>query len=237
MEVLAETAFWLGLGKIIWVDLLLSGDNAVVIALAVRSLPAHQQRRAILLGAGLAILMRVLLTLFAVELLQLPYLKLVGAILLLWIGVKLLSDDGDGEGSVRQGRTMWSAVKTILMADFVMSLDNVMGVAGAAASAPTALVRDILVLFGLGASIPIVIWGSGVVLKIMERFPTIITLGAMLLGWIAGEMLAVEAFVAEMTKGIPQAEYGIAATGAVLVLIVARLIKGSKNAPVGERDL
>lgn len=229
--------FWIGLGKIIWVDLLLSGDNAVVIALAVRALPAYQQKRAVLLGAGLAILMRVTLTLFAVELLQLPYLKFVGALLLLWIGVKLLRDDGDGEGHVREGRNMWSAIKTILMADFVMSLDNVMGVAGAAAGAPTALVRDILVLFGLGASIPLVIWGSGVVLRVMERFPLIVKLGGMLLGWIAGEMLAVESFVADLIAGIPHAEYGIAAAGAALVLLIARLLNGSHQAPVGERDL
>lgn len=237
MEVLMAAEFWIGLGKIIWVDLLLSGDNAVVIALAVRALPAHQQKTAVLLGAGLAILMRVGLTLFAVELLQLPYLKLVGALLLLWIGVKLLCDEDGAEGRVREGRSMWTAIKTILMADFVMSLDNVMGVAGAAAAAPTALVRDILVLFGLGASIPLVIWGSGLVLKTMERFPIIVKLGGMLLGWIAGEMLTAEPFLASALAGMPHAEYGVAGAAAVLVLLIARLLNGSRRPAVGERDL
>lgn len=239
MDVLETGAFWLGLGKIIWVDLLLSGDNAVVIALAVRALPVHQQKRAVVFGAGLAIAMRVILTLFAVELLQWPYLKLFGAILLLWIGVKLLSGDDDSGGNIREGRTIWSAIKTILMADFVMSLDNVMGVAGAASNAPSALIRDILVLFGLGASIPVVIWGSGIVLRVMGRLPVIVTLGGMLLGWIAGEMLAMEAFVARLSQGIPHAEYVFAVLGALLVFAISRLMSYRRNGltSVQERDV
>lgn len=239
MEVLETAVFWIGLGKIIWVDLLLSGDNAVVIALAVRALPKHQQKKAVFFGAGLAIAMRVILTLFAVELLQQPYLKLLGALLLLWIGIKLLSGDDDDAGNIREGRTIWSAIKTILMADFVMSLDNVMGVAGAASNAPSAMIRDILVLFGLGASIPVVIWGSGIVLRVMERMPVIVTFGGMLLGWIAGEMFAMEAFVAEFSSGIPHAEYGFALLGALLVLGISKLMAVRKNGgtSVAERDV
>ncbi|GAP36433.1 TerC family protein [Piscinibacter sakaiensis] len=179
-------AFWIALLKIIWVNILLSGDNAVVIALAARNLPPHQQGKAVFAGSGAAIVLRVVLTVFAVKLLQFPYLKLVGAALLLWIGIQLLAGDDDG-GEVKASASLWSAVRTILIADLVMSLDNVIAVAAAANSAPESI-RTLLLVLGLGLSIPLIIFGSTLLLKLMQRFPAIITVGAGLLGFVSGEM-------------------------------------------------
>jgi len=186
IQAFSELAFWLALGEIVWVNLLLSGDNAVVIALAARSLPAKQQRLAVVGGSGAAVLMRVLLTAFAVALLQQPWLKLVGAGLLLWVGVKLLVPE-EAEGEVTAGDSMLSAIRTILIADLVMSLDNVIAVAAAADQGPHEA-KVALLMIGLGLSIPIVIFGSALMLRVMERLPIIITLGGALLGWIAGEI-------------------------------------------------
>jgi YjbE family integral membrane protein len=179
----ASPEFWLALGKIVWVNILLSGDNAVVIALAARSLPPQQQKQAIMIGSGAAIALRIVLTLVAAQLLLLPYLKLVGALLLLYIGVTLLlpENDSDEEGSGVTG-SMAVAVRTILIADLVMSLDNVIAVA-AAANGNTALL-----VIGLATSIPLVIFGSTLLLKVIERFPVIVWAGAALLGFIAGEI-------------------------------------------------
>ena len=220
MELLESTAFWIGLLKIIWVNILLSGDNAVVIALASRSLAPAQQKQAVIWGSVAAIAMRVLLTIFAVQLLQLPWLKAVGAVLLVWIGIQLMVDEG-GEGRIKEAGNLLSAIKTILIADLVMSLDNVLAVAAAAEAAlPEA--RLPLVVIGLALSIPIVIFGSGVVLKLMERFPVIVTLGAMLLGWIAGEMLAKEEVVASYTHDSTLAHWMLYLGGALLVLAVGK---------------
>jgi YjbE family integral membrane protein len=182
MEAL-DQAFWIGLAKIIGVNIVLSGDNAVVIALAARSLPPKQQKQAIFWGSGAAIVMRIVLTVFAVKLLALPWLKLIGSILLVWIGIQLLlpEDEGDEEGGGSDN--LASAIKTILIADLVMSLDNVIAVAAAAGGSL------VLLIAGLAISIPLVIFGSTLLLKAMERFPVIITIGGGLLGFVAGEML------------------------------------------------
>jgi len=187
-ESFADLGFWRALGAIIWVNLLLSGDNAVVIALAARSLPQRQQGTAVFLGSAAAIVMRVLLTIFAVALLQLPWLKLVGGVLLLWIGVKLLVPE-DGEDSIDGGESLLQAIKTILVADLVMSLDNVIAVAAAAEEGPPHA-RITLLVLGLAISIPIVIFGSTMMLRLMERFRVIIILGGGLLGYIAGDLMA-----------------------------------------------
>lgn len=181
-EMLGSYDFWLGLAKIIGVNIVLSGDNAVVIALAARSLPVRQQKLAIFWGSGAAIVMRIVLTLFAVQLLALPWLKLVGSLLLFWIGVKLLVED-DGGDDIESSDNLIAAIKTILIADLVMSLDNVIAVAAAAAGNMTLLV------LGLAISIPMVIFGATLLLKLMERYPAIITIGAALIGLVAGEML------------------------------------------------
>jgi YjbE family integral membrane protein len=197
-ETLSSILFWQALGAIIWVNLLLSGDNAVVIALAARSLPAKQQKLAVFWGSAAAIIMRVILTVFAVALLQLPWLKLIGGVLLLWIGVKLIVPEEGGE-DIQSSDNLLQAVKTILIADLVMSLDNVIAVAAAAEQGPPEAKIALLVI-GLALSIPIVIFGSTLMLKVMGRFPVIITLGAALLGWIAGDIMVTDPAIAGWVK-------------------------------------
>jgi YjbE family integral membrane protein len=181
LEELASQAFWFGLAKIIGVNIILSGDNAVVIALAARSLPQKQQKRAIIWGSVAAIVMRVVLTFFAVALLTLPWLKIIGSLLLFWIGIKLLIPE-EGDEEIAASGQLLAAIKTILLADLVMSLDNVIAVAAAAGGSA------VLLILGLAISIPLVIFGATLLLKLMERFPVIITIGAGLIGWVAGEM-------------------------------------------------
>ena len=185
MEELASQAFWIGLAKIIGVNIILSGDNAVVIALAARSLPAKQQKQAIIWGAGAAIVLRIILTLFAVALLSLPWLKLVGSVLLFWIGIKLLIPE-EGDPDIKAHDHLMSAIRTILIADLVMSLDNVIAVAAAAGGSVTLLV------LGLAISIPLVIFGATLLVNLMDRFPVIITIGGGLIGWVAGEMMVTD---------------------------------------------
>jgi YjbE family integral membrane protein len=191
----ASLEFWLAVGQIVLIDILLGGDNAVVIALACRNLPERQRRTGIVWGVLGAVGLRTTLTLFAVALLTIPYLKIVGGLLLFWIGVRLVLPDNGGEQEVAASASLWAAVKTIIVADFVMSLDNVVAVAAAAKDEP------MLIGFGLLVSIPIIVWCSQLVLRLMERFPIVITLGGALLGYIAGDMMtrdpAIAAWVAE----------------------------------------
>ena len=229
-ELMTE-AFWIGLLKIIGVNIVLSGDNAVVIALAARSLPPKQQKAAILWGSGAAIVMRIILTIFAVKLLALPWLKLIGSALLFWIGIKLLVPE-DGEENVDSSDNLMAAIKTILIADLVMSLDNVIAVAAAAGGSLTLLV------LGLAISIPLVIFGSTLLLKLMERFPVIITIGGGLLGFVAGEMLVTDPALKDVLagvgvgfddKGVPRVggialEMMTGVLGAAVVVLVGNLI-------------
>jgi len=176
------------------VNIILSGDNAVVIALAARSLPAKQQKAAVLWGSGAAVVMRIVLTIFAVALLTLPWLKLVGSLLLFWIGIKLLVPEED-EANVNASDNLVSAIKTILIADLVMSIDNVIAVAAAAQGSMT------LLILGLAISIPLVVFGSTLLLHLMERWPVIITIGAGLLGFVAGEMLVTDPALKDWLAG------------------------------------
>jgi len=185
LEELATQAFWVGLAKIIGVNVILSGDNAVVIALAARSLPARQQKQAVFWGAGAAVVLRVILTIFAAALLTLPWLKIIGSLLLFWIGVKLLIPE-EGDDEIQASDQLLAAIKTILVADLVMSLDNVIAVAAAAGGS------YVLLILGLAISIPLVIFGATLLIKLMDRFPVIITAGAGLIGWVAGEMLVAD---------------------------------------------
>ena len=188
MDFIAEVqtpAFWTGLMMIIWVNIVLSGDNAVVIALAARSLPQKQQGKAIAWGAGAAVVLRIVLTLVAVAALKWPYLKLIGGVLLFWIATKLLMPEDGGE-DVESSDNLIQAIKVILIADLVMSLDNVIAVAAAAKGS------TLLLVLGLAISIPLVIFGATLLMKLMERYPVIITIGAGLLGWVAGEMLVTD---------------------------------------------
>jgi len=186
MNELVTSQFWLGLGAIIWVNIILSGDNAVVIALAARSLPAKQQKLAIFWGAAAAVVLRIVLTIVAVELLKLPYLKLIGGVLLFWIAVKLLVPEDDGDGDVKSSDHLIGAIKTILIADLVMSLDNVIAVAAVAKGS------FVLLVLGLLISIPLVVYGATMLMKLMDRYPVIITVGAALIGYVAGEMLVTD---------------------------------------------
>lgn len=181
MSMFTTPEFWLALMQIILINIVLSGDNAVVIALASRSLPPEQQKKAIMFGSVGAIVLRLVLTFFAVYLLSLPYLKLAGAALLLWIGVNLLKGEDD-EAELEGHSNLAAAIKTIIVADLVMSLDNVIGVAAAANG------NMVLLVVGLCISIPLIIYGSTLMLKLMTRFPIIVVIGAALLGWVAGEM-------------------------------------------------
>lgn len=211
--------FWVAVGQIILIDILLGGDNAVVIALACRGLPPEQRKWGIIWGTVGAIVLRVLLIAFALTLLTVPYLKLVGALLLLWIGIKLLiPQEDDAHSSITSSDRLWGAVKTVIIADLVMSVDNVLAIAGAAENAGKHQLG--LVIFGLLVSIPIIVAGSQIVLKLMDRFPHIITAGGMLLGWIAGQMAITDPAVKNWMTVTKPFEYGCAAAGALLVLAV-----------------
>jgi YjbE family integral membrane protein len=194
MHELMTSQFWLGLGAIIWVNIILSGDNAVVIALAARSLPQRQQKLAILWGAAAAVVLRIVLTIVAVEMLKLSFLKLIGGALLFWIAVKLLVPEDDGDEDVKSSEHLIGAIKTILIADLVMSLDNVIAVAAVAKGS------ILLLVLGLLISIPLVVFGATMLMKVMERYPVIITVGAALIGYVAGEMLVTDPTVLEWFK-------------------------------------
>lgn len=218
------TDFWIPLLKIIGINIVLSGDNAVVIALAARSLPPVQQKKAIFWGSGAAIIMRIVLTIFAVQLLGWPYLKLVGSVLLLWIGIQLLLPE-DGEENIESSSHLMTAIKTILLADLVMSLDNVIGVAAAANN------NTVLLVIGLAISIPLVIFGASMLLKLMERFPVIITIGAALLGWVAGEMAVTDPAISDwVNKNANWLHYAGPAIGAAIVLSVGKIMGNRKEA-------
>ena len=215
MAFLTDPNFWIALSQIILINIVLSGDNAVVIALACRSLPARQQKKAILFGSVGAIVLRVILTFFAVYLLTLPYLKLVGAALLLWIGVGLLKGEDD-DGDIAENAGLMAAIKTIIIADFVMSLDNVIGVAAAAHG------NVALLVMGLVISIPLIVFGSTIILRLMTRFPVIITAGAGLLGWVAGEMAISDPVIAHTVENFHWLHTGAPVAGAVLVVAIGK---------------
>ncbi|MGE0799735.1 MAG: TerC family protein [Lautropia sp.] len=227
MAMLATPAFWVALLQIIMINIMLSGDNAVVIALASRSLPAQQQKKAIIFGSVGAIVLRVVLTFFAVLLLELPYLKLVGGVALLWIAVSMLNES-DEEGNLDAHSHLWAAIRVIIIADFIMSLDNVIGVAAAAKG------NIVLLVLGLAISIPLIIWGSQIILKLMERFPIIIVGGAALLGWVAGEMLVSDQAVSGWIEANAHALHTVVpALCAVLVVIVGKWLAGRSAAASG----
>jgi YjbE family integral membrane protein len=210
-------AFWIAVLQIIAIDILLGGDNAVVIALACRKLPEAQRKQGIFWGVAGAIGLRVVLIFFALQLLEVPWLKIVGALLLVWIGIKLLQPEEEGHGDVAAATSLAGAIKTIIVADAVMSLDNVIAVAAAAHGSM------LLVVFGILVSIPIVVWGSQLVLKLMDRYPIVITAGAALLGWIGGGMILGDpALPKDALAAIPYAKQVMALCGALLVIGVGK---------------
>jgi YjbE family integral membrane protein len=218
MEVLQNPEFWIGLVKIIWINIILSGDNAVVIALAARTLPPHQQTKAVVLGSAAAVVLRVLLTIVAAQLLALSYLQIVGGLLLLWIGVQLLGDEDEGEpGEARHSGSLLSAIRTILIADLIMSLDNVIAVAAAARGSM------LLLILGLAISIPLVIFGSTLMIKLMERFPVIVVIGAGLIGWVAGEAIVSDNVLRDFVAANRWLHYAGPALGAAVVIGLGKL--------------
>jgi YjbE family integral membrane protein len=233
MEV-TSPQFWIALLQIIAIDILLGGDNAVVIALACRRLPPRLRNQGIFWGVFGAIALRVALIFFAITLLRIPYLKMVGALLLIWIGVKLLLPEEDGAHEISASDHLLGAIKTIVIADAVMSLDNVIAIAGAAKDSM------ILIVFGLLVSVPIIVWGSKIVLTLMERYPVIITAGGALLGWIAGAMFASDVAVQDwVVTHAPWLVHVAPVAGALLVIAAGKLVarRMASAAAVPEVDL
>ena len=210
MEYLSNADFWIGLVKIVWINIILSGDNAVVIALAARSLPPQQQKKAVMFGSGAAVVLRIVLTVVAAKLLELSFLQIVGGCLLLWIGYQLLTGEEEDDGASKSAGGMFAAIRTILIADLVMSLDNVIAVAATAQG---------------NISIPLVIFGSTLMIKLMERFPVIVTLGAALIGWVGGETIVNDNLLHDYAMGHPWLHYVAAIAGAVLVVMVGKLMQ------------
>ena len=220
---------WVVVGQIILIDVLLGGDNAIVIALACRQLPDHLRMLCIFWGTIGAIVVRILLVAFAVTLLDLPWLKIIGGLLLLWIGVKLLLDEDEDLDHINGGERLATAIKTIIVADLVMSIDNVVAVASAADQGG-AEYKLLLVTFGILISIPIVIWGSTLVLKVMDRVPALITSGAALLGYIAGSMMVTDAAIRDVVGGLtadvftmPELDVHVSLPGVIGALLVVIL--------------
>lgn len=217
--------FWTGLMTIIWVNIILSGDNAVVIALAALSLPKHQQGKAVFWGAGAAVVLRIILTIIAVEMLKISFLKIIGGLLLFWIAVKLLMSE-DGDADVKSSDNLIQAIKIILVADLVMSLDNVVAVAAAAKGS------ILLLVLGLAISIPLVIFGATILMKLMERYPIIVIIGAALIGSVAGELLVTDPVLLDWVKAnMPWLEIHLPffgelswaqIVGAVLVVVIGK---------------
>jgi YjbE family integral membrane protein len=234
-----QPAFWIAVGQIIWINILLSGDNAVVIALACRSLPPKQRFWGILLGAGAAVVLRIIFTVIIAQVMLIPFLKLVGGLLLLWIAVKLVvPSEEHGEESVKAGDTLWRAVWLVTVADIVMSLDNVIAIAAAAETAAMRVdighaltIKTTLIVFGLATSVPLIIAGSAILMKIMERYPVLVWAGAALLGWVAGEIIikdaAVESWLGADT--VHHWHFWAAAAGALLVVVVGWAIRRMKH--------
>jgi len=219
--------FWIAVLQIIAIDIVLGGDNAVVIALACRRLPEQQRKLGIFWGVFGAIALRVVLIFFALSLLAIPYLKIVGAILLIWIGVKLLQPEPEGSHEIDASTTLVGAIKTIIVADAVMSLDNVIAIAGAAKDDLS------LVIFGLVISVPIIVWGSQLVMKVMDRYPVTIAIGAGLLGWIAGDMVVTDVVTKEWVSTQAKYLHWVApAAAALLVVAVGKVMAARKQAKV-----
>jgi YjbE family integral membrane protein len=214
------STFMIQLLQIIWINILLSGDNAVVIALACRGLPPKSRKIGIIAGAGVAIVLRIIFTLLVVSLLAIPWLRLGGSLLLLWIAVKLLTDETD-ETNVAEAGNVWQAVRIVAIADMVMSLDNVLAIAAVAKDS------NLLVIIGLGISIPLIVFGAQLVITMIEKFPWLVWVGGALLGFVAGELIASEPALVPYFGGISEhtMELALGGIGAVFVLVLGYLLK------------
>lgn len=242
-----QPAFWVAVGQIIWINILLSGDNAVVIALACRSLPPKQRFWGILLGAGAAVLLRIIFTVVIAQIMAIAFLKVVGGLLLLWIAVKLLvPSEEHGEESVKAGDTLMRAVWLVTVADIVMSLDNVIAIAAAAETAAMRVdlahaltIKTTLIVFGLATSVPLIIAGSALLMKVMEKYPILVWAGAALLGWVAGEIIVKDAAVVSYMgqEFVDKLHLWAAGIGAIFVVALGWLIRRAKHKGALEHPL
>ena len=213
MEEILYNAAFISILQIIAIDIVLGGDNAIVIALACKNLPEKQRKLGIFYGALGAIILRVIMVFFATSLLLISGLKIIGGLLLLWIGVKLILDNGKKNSiKVSQEKNLFGAIKTIIIADFIMSLDNSVAIAAAADG------NIYLVIFGLLLSIPIIIWGSSIILKLIDKYPVIIYLGSGLLGWIAADMIKTDILTLKYLSNFAAQEY-LSLAGSFFVII------------------
>jgi len=212
-----DPEIWTALFKIAVINVVLSGDNAVVIALACRSLPPRQQRNAFIVGTGGIVVLMTVLTYFPALLMTLPYIQMIGSVLLLWIGVKLLMPES-GDGDIDGSSNFWEAVKTIIIADIVMSLDNVLGMAGAAKG------HLGMLIVGLVITMPLILFGSAMLTKLMERFPILVTIGAGLLGYVAGDMAVGDPAIKEFIEThVPALDIVAPVAGAVAVVAAGKM--------------
>lgn len=203
--------------SIVLIDLILAGDNAVIIAMAVRSLPRKQRQKGILIGSGAAVLLRVVLTFFAAQLLQTPYLKFVGGLLILWIAVKLFIEGNPGEEIHREPKTIWQAMWVIVVADITMSVDNVLAVAGASKG------NLFLLIFGLGLSIPFVVFTSSLLSMLMDKYPIIIYIGSAVLGKVGAEMIITDPVIVDHFNPSVGIQYAIEAVSALGVIVMGKM--------------
>ena len=231
---LGQPEFWVAVAKIIWINILLSGDNAVVIAMACRGLPAKQRLWGMILGAGVAVVLRIVFTGIVASLMLLPYLKIVGGLALFYIAAKLLVPDDPDHDETEAVQHLWRAIRIVAIADIIMSLDNVIAIAAAAGG------NVALLVFGLAISIPLIVAGAALIMALLDRFPILIWAGAALLGWIAGEVIATDPVAEGFLTGrygpatADQAVYVAATAGAALVLIAGALWRRSKAPPASE---
>jgi YjbE family integral membrane protein len=225
---MGQAEFWLALAKIMWINILLSGDNAVVIAMACRNLPPRQRAWGMVLGAGVAVLLRIIFTGLVATLMTLPFLKIIGGVALFYVAAKLLVPDDPNESEAEAAEHLWRAVQMVAVADIIMSLDNVIAIAAAAGS------NTALLVLGLALSIPLIVAGAALIMAALDRFPILVWGGAALLGWIVGEVIATDPVVLGWLEArfsasaVHTAEYVAAAVGAVLVLIVGGMWRRSK---------
>jgi YjbE family integral membrane protein len=232
---MGQAAFWVALVKIMWINILLSGDNAVVIAMACRGLPARQRLWGMIIGAGVAVLLRIVFTVVIASLMLLPYLKLVGGLALFYIAVKLLVPEDEGEGETEAVDKLWRAVRIVAIADIVMSLDNVIAIAAAAQG------NMALLVIGLAVSIPLIVAGAALIMSLLDRFPILVWAGAALLGWIVGEVIAtdpvIEGYLTSRFGAATahQVEIAAAVVGAVLVVLIGGAWRRSRQATQAEK--
>jgi YjbE family integral membrane protein len=243
---ISHAPFWIAALQIIGVNIVLSGDNAVVIALACRMLPPRQRLWGMIFGAGAAVVLRILFTLVVAQAMEYPYLKIVGGILLLWVAVKLLVPEETGDEKIEAADNLWRAVRIVVVADIVMSLDNVIAIAASAEMAALQVdiahapfIKAALIIFGLATSVPLIVAGSALLMAALERYPVLVWAGGALLGWVAGDIMIKDGALLDWISPtlLSDLHYGAGAAGAVFVVAVAALIRRAHHKRMMEAPL